>query len=200
MSAVAPPPAPTWPSSYPPQPAARRRWPAFVAGAVLAGVTATVVTANVTASHTSTPAAPVTVTATPPAPPQPARLSVAVADRKTCNAWLSTGDKIHAASAAQSVIPQGMTILDPAVRDNPDWAAAVRKAADLYRKAGDTLAAGIAPGTTRILDQAATTAANALRTLSTGYGKFDPASGNTYSTTHEASDAMDALCERLAPR
>ena len=49
-----------------------------------------------------------------------------------------------------------MTIVDQAVRDNPDWTAAVHKAADSYGKAGDTLAAGIAPGTTTILNQAAT--------------------------------------------
>jgi len=199
-------PPPQYPQPQYPLPRPRRRWPITVgvvaASAVVAATIAAVVAVNVAGnradSGTST-AATVTV-ATPPAPAKPAPLPAADADRRTCQAWLAAGDQIHAASAAQSVIPKGMTILDPAVRDNPDWSAAVRKAADSYGKAGDTLAAGIAPGTTTILDQAATTAAAALHTLSTGYGTFDAANGNTYHVMRETADTMDVLCERLAPR
>ncbi|WP_204810526.1 hypothetical protein [Mycobacterium riyadhense] len=205
MSSAAPPPAayPTWPPPpYPPQPTARRRWPAFAAGAaagtIVAATIASIITANVTGSgHTSTPAAPVTITETPP-PPSP--LPAADANRRTCQAWLSAGDRIHDATGALSVIPEGTTILDPAVRANPAWTAAVKRAADLYGQAGDTLAAGITAGTTVILDQAATTAAGALRTLSSGYGDFDAAAGNTYHVMRESADTMDALCNRLAPR
>jgi hypothetical protein len=170
-----------------------------VAAAALTGVIATqVATYRVdSAGHRSVT---VTVTATPSPPLKPAPLPAAQADRQTCNAWLAAGDSIHAASAAQSEIPKGMTILDPAVRDNSDWTAAVRKAANLYRKAGDTLTAGIVPGTSTILDQAATTAASALHTLSTAYGAFDAANGNTYHVMRETADTMDVLCERLAPR
>lgn len=107
---------------------------------------------------------------------------------------------IHTATAALATIPHGTTILDPAVRASPDLTAAVQRAAKQYKKAGDKLAAGIAPGTTAILDQAATTTAAALLTLSSGYGAFDAASGNTYSVMRESADTMDALCNRLAPQ
>jgi hypothetical protein len=201
---------PTWPPPpSPPIPRRRRRWP-LVAGAAAAGAVAVaaitaVVTANVTAGssgHTGTTAAPATATVTvaAPTPAAPAPLPEAQANGRTCAAWLSAGDLIHAASAALSVIPQGTTILDPAVRANPAWTAGVQKAASLYGQAGDTLAAGIAPGTTSILDQTANAAANALHALSTGYGTFDAASGNTYHVVRESADTMDALCNRLAPR
>jgi hypothetical protein len=173
-----------------------------VGSAALAATVAAVITANVADTRTDSSAAhaTVTVTATPPAAPTPAPLPAADADRRTCNAWLAAGDHIHAASAAQSVIPKGMTILDQAVRDNPDWTAAVHTAADQYGRAGDILAAGIAPGTTTVLDQAATTAVAALHTLSTAYGTFDAAGGNAYHVMRETADTMDVLCERLAPR
>jgi hypothetical protein len=171
---------------------------ATAVGAVVAATTATVITAN-TVGKSSDTAAPATITVTAQ-PTKPAPLPAADADRRTCQAWLAAGDHIHAASAALSVLPQGMTILDPGVRDNPDWTAAVRKAADLYRQAGDTLAAGIAPGTTTILNQAATTAADALHTLSTAEMTWDAANGNTYHVVRETADTMDVFCERLAPR
>ena len=98
------------------------------------------------------------------------------------------------------MIPQGTTILDPAVRANPTWTAGVERAAGLYGQAADTLAAGIAPGTTTILTQSAGAAAAALRALETGYKTFDQANGNTYHVVKESADTMDVLCERLAPR
>lgn len=205
MSSVAPPPAyPAWPP--PPVPPRGRRWPLVTGVAITSAALAAAITAVITTNmgggaaggHTAiTTTRTVTVT---PSPSSPEPLPTAQADGRTCTAWLSAGDLIHAASTAQSVIPKGTTIVDPSVRNNPTWTSAVQKAADLYRQAGDTLSAGIAPGTTPILDQTAHTATAALYALSTGYGTFDPASGNTYSTTHEASDAMDALCNRLAPR
>jgi hypothetical protein len=107
---------------------------------------------------------------------------------------------MHAATKAQSVIPPQMTVVSQEVRDNPDWTAAVHQAADFYSQAADAMAAGVAPGATTILGQSGTSMIDALRTLSTAYGTFDAAGGNAYHVMHEASDAMDVLCERLAPR
>jgi hypothetical protein len=171
-----------------------------VGSAMVAATIAAVIAANVAGTDSSAAPATVTVTATPPAVPKPAPLPAADADRRTCNAWLAAGGHIHAASAALSVLPKGMTILDQAVLDNPDWTAAVHNAADQYGRAGDILAAGIATGTTTILGQAATTAASALHALSTADGTFDPASGNIFHTWKESAGAMNVLCERLAPR
>jgi hypothetical protein len=61
-------------------------------------------------------------------------------------------------------------------------------------------AAGIAPGTTNVLDQTAITSAAALHALSVAVAAFDVASGNMDSVVHESADAMDVRCERLAPR
>jgi hypothetical protein len=98
------------------------------------------------------------------------------------------------------VLPQGMTILDPAVRQSPEWSAAARRAADLYGQAGDLLAAGSTPGITVILSQAATSAVSALHALATTDATFDAANGNTYHMVRESADTMDVLCDRLAPR
>lgn len=206
MSSVAPPPAyPAWPPP-PPAPPRRRRWPLVagvaIASAVLAAAITAVITTNMggaAGGHTATTTTR-TVTVTPPSSSSPEPLPTAQADARTCAAWLSAGDLIHAASTAQSVIPKGTTIVDPSVRNNPTWTSAVQKAADLYGQAGDTLTAGIAPGATPMLAETATTVVDALRTLSTTTRGFDDASGNAYSVTKEAGNAMDVLCNRLAPR
>ena len=137
---IAPPRPPTWPSPHQPGRARLWSWPALIAagagGAAVAATIATVITAQVAGSHparTASPAAPAaTVTVTPTPPPGPAPLPAAQADQRTCQAWHATNDLIVAGAVAQSVIPQGMTITDPAVRANPSWAAGVQKAADLY--------------------------------------------------------------------
>lgn len=210
MSSVEPPPAyPKWPPPpYPPQQPTteRRRWPAFAAGAaagaIVAATIASIITANVTggSGHTSTPAAPVTITETPAPPPTPTPLPAADANRRTCNTWLAAGELINSGAAELAVLPSGVKILDPAVRANPEWTAAVQRASELYGQAADKLAAGIAPGTTAILNQTADAAVAALRVLSTGYGSFDDAAGNTYHIMKESADTMDVVCERLAPR
>lgn len=193
-----PPPAP-----LPPAPAARRRWPVFVGGVAIGAAIAAAITAALMAgtrdTATRTPVT-ITATATPPAPTTPAPLPAAEANRHTCNTWLSAGKMINDASTAQSVIPQGMTILDPAVRANPDWTAGVQKAGNLYGQAADTLAGDIAPGTSPMLAQTASTVVGALHALSTTTKAFDEASGNAYAVTKSAANAMDVLCERLAPR
>ncbi len=200
---IAPPPAyPTWPPhQYPPPPAKRRRlWPAVAAaagaGAIVAGAITTVITLSVTAPATtntaSSAADTVTVTASPPAPPAP--LPVAEADAQTCHAWGTTDTLYTAAAAAQGVIPQGMTITDPAVQTNPAWKAGVIRASDLYGQAADTFESQIAPGTSPTLAQVAATTVSSLRTLSEAYKAFDPATGNSVSVYQANQKALDWLC------
>lgn len=200
---IAPPPAhPTWPhQQYPPKPAKRRRlWPAVAAaagaGAIVAGTITTVITLSVTApattSTTNSAAETVTVTATPPAPPAP--LPVAQADAQTCHAWRTTDTLYTAAAAAQGVIPQGMTITDPAVQTNPTWKAGVLRASELYGQAANTFESQIAPGTSPMLSQIAQTTVGSLRTLSESYKAFDPANGSAVSVYQANQKAMDWLC------
>ena len=185
----------------------QRRWPAFVGVAVASAAVAATVTALITSQVVRTDSASgrstapaITVTATPATPAPPAPLPTAQADRQTCDAWHAAGDKMHDATKAQSVIPPQLTVVSQEVRDNPEWTAAVHRAADFYNQAADVLAAGVAPGTTLVLDQSAASMVAALRTLSTAYESFDPMSGNAHNVMHEASDEMDVRCERLAPR
>ena len=93
-----------------------------------------------------------------------------------------------------------MTIVDRAVQDNPAWKAGVIKAGDLYGQAAETLAAGTPQGTTPMLEQTAAAASESLRALSTTTMGFDEASGNGYAVVKSVANAMDVLCERLAPR
>jgi hypothetical protein len=197
------------PPGYPTGPVQhRRRWPVVAAaaavGAVVAAVIATIVTTAVTANTipAAGTAAPktVTMTATPTAPLPPAPLPAAQADRQTCqNGWLAAEEPVKAAGTAQSVIPKGMDILDPAVRANPDWSAALQKAGDFYTQAADILGARIAPGTTPILAQAADSATKAFYALGATYKNFDPVNGNAHDIALQASDEMAVLCQRLAP-
>ncbi len=208
-TALPPPPPPVMPrySPLPPRPPAddrRRRWLVRVAAGVVGAVVAAVVAAVITvqARDTTTVAAPVaptpvTVTVPAPTPAPPAPLPTAQANRQTCATRAETSRLISAASTAQGVIPQGMTILDPAVRANPDWTAGVQKAGALYTQAGDTLQ--VAPGTTPVLADAVTSASKALHALGTAYTNFDAVSGNAHDMAKQASKAMDVLCDRLAP-
>lgn len=205
MSIAPPPPAypPTWPpQQYPPTPPTkqRRRWPAVAAaagaGAIVAGVITTVITLSVTApatsDTTSSSTEPVTVTAAPPAPPK--ALPAAQADTQTCHAWGATDKLYTAAALAQSVIPQGMTITDPAVQGNPTWKGGVIRASELYGQAADSFEAQIAPGTTSMLAQVSQTTVGSLRTLSESYKAFDPATGNAVAVYQASQKAMDWLC------
>lgn len=195
-----PPPAP-----YPAPPRPRHRWAATAAVAVVsaavAATLASIITANTGRDGEAAPAAStVTVAAQPPTPRTPAPMPAADADRTTCQSWVSAGTLIRGASAAQSVIPPGMTIVDRAVQDNPAWKAGVIKAGDLYGQAAETLAAGTPQGTTPMLEQTAAAARESLRALSTTTKGFDEASGNGYAVVKSVANAMDVLCERLAPR
>jgi len=191
-----PPPAP-----LPPPPAARRRWPVFVGGVAIGAVIAAVITAGLMAGTRDTATrTPVTITATPPAPTTPAPLPAAEANRQTCDTWVSAGTLINDAATALAALPPGTKILDPAVRANSDWSAAVQRAAEQYKQAGDKLGSGIAPGTAAILDQTATSTASALHALATADATFDAAGGNSYDILKVSANTMDVLCERLAPR
>lgn len=203
MSIAPPPPAypPTWPpQQYPPTPTKpRRRWPAVAAaagaGAIVAGVITTVITLSVTTPTndiTSSSTDPVTVTASPPAPPK--ALPAAQADTQTCHAWGATDKLYTAAALAQSVIPQGMTITDPAVQGNPAWKGGVIRASELYGQAADSFEAQIAPGTSPMLAQVSQTTVGSLRTLSESYKAFDPATGNAVAVYQASQKAMDWLC------
>jgi hypothetical protein len=208
VGTVPPPPPPPMPG-YPPQPpgppgeSGRRRWPALVAAGIIAGVIASTAAAVITVNARDTTAAaptlptPVTVTVAPPAPAAPAALPTSQADRQTCETRAAASRLISEASVAQGVIPEGMTIVDPAVRSNPAWSAGVQKAGSLYTQAGDVLK--VTPGATQVLAEAVSTASKALRALGTAYTNFDAANGNVYDIASQSSDAMDVLCGRLAP-
>ena len=154
MSIAPPPASPTWPPQpYPPAPQKpRRRWPAIAAaagiGAIVAGSITTLITFAATSPEPANTAAPApsTVTETAGPPPSPAPLPVAEADAQTCRAWQTTDTLFTAAAAAQGVIPQGMTITDPAVQTNPAWKAGVLRASDLYAQAADSFESQIAAG------------------------------------------------------
>ena len=129
--------------------------------------------------------------------PAPAALPTSQADRQTCETRAAASRLISEASVAQGVIPEGMTIVDPAVRSNPAWSAGVQKAGSLYTQAGDVLK--VTPGATQVLAEAVSTASKALRALGTAYTNFDAANGNVYDIASQSSDAMDVVCGRLAP-
>lgn len=182
------------PPPMPPQ-GPRRRWPLIAAaaavGALLAGVITTAITLHATTPAPAPAAQTTTVTAAPPAPPAP--LPAAVADAKTCKAWQATNDIVTQAAQAQSVIPKGITIIDPAVQAHPDWAGAVIHSADLLDQAANTLV--IAPGTSTVLADIATTTVSSLRTLATADRTFDEASGNALATFQKNQDAITVVCQ-----
>lgn len=192
------------PLYLPPQPpVSRRRWPIAVAGAAT-GALITALVATLIVDQHETKAKPkvpatITATATPSAPLAPTLLPTAEADRHTCDAWLAAGQKIHDAAGVISVIPEGLTVLDPGVRDNPQWSAAVRAAGELYGRAGDILADGIAAGSP-ILERAAWAAAWSLRALSTADVPLDAANGNIFDAWKHNANVVNVLCDRLAPR
>lgn len=181
-----------------------RRWPLIVVAGVVGAVVASVVAVGVSL-HFRTTAAPqpasgaptVTVSAPAPTSAPPSPLPVSEADHQTCATRAEASRLISEASTAQGVIPEGMTISDPAVQGNPDWKAGAQKAGSLYEQASRVLQ--VTPGTTPVLGEAITAASKALRALGTSYSTFDAANGNAYDIARQASDMMDVLCGRLAP-
>jgi hypothetical protein len=209
VSATPPPAPPATPGYFPQLPGppinnGRRRWTAPITAGVMSAVVtaaaAAVITLQVrdaTTAQAPEASAPVTITVPAPTPAPPAPLPTAQADRQTCRARDKTSQLISAASEAQGVIPKRMTILDPAVRSNPDWTAGVQKAGTLYTQAGNTLK--VASGTTPILADAVISASKALRALGIAYTNFDAVNGNAHEIAKTASEAMDTFCMRFAP-
>ena len=76
----------------------------------------------------------------------------------------------------------------------------MHRAAAEWGRAGDTLSAGIAPGTTAILDKSAVAAAAALQALGIADETLDVAGGNTFHVWKESADTVNVLCDRLAPQ
>ena len=187
----------------PPGPGRRRVWPSVLAagaaGAVVAATIATLITGSVRDTATPAPKAAPVVTVTV-APPAPAPLGVDEANRHTCeDGLLATVAPARAAAAALKTLPPGVKIADPQVRDNPEWAAAVRRAGDYSLQVSDILRNNIAPGTTPILAAAAETAANAFHAKGDAYKGLDALNGNAHDIAKATSDEMAVLCERLAP-
>lgn len=200
VTAPAAPPNPPLPA---PPTGSRRLWPQLAAGAAIGAALAAVVTLAITSggpsASTTTPAAPAPVTITAAAPPGPAPLPLDQANRQTCQqGWLSASTHIRSATQAQSAIPVD-SILDPAVRANPSWTAAVHDAGAEYRQAADALKAQIAPGASPILLATSNTAVNAFHALGDAYNTFDDLNGNAHAVATDTAEQMSALCTRLAP-
>jgi hypothetical protein len=200
-----PPSMPEFPRGAPPPvlpgDVGRRRQVMAAAGAglVLAAVAAAVITVRVRDVPAATAPAPVTVTV-PAGHPTPVPLPAAEADRETClGGWIAAGHLMDAAEGALKAIPAGMRVTDPAVRADPNLAAAVGKSAQLNRRAADTLESQIAPGATPILAEASHTAVKALRLLAYADANFDPAIGRVFHILDRAANQMGVLCTRLAP-
>lgn len=198
MSIAPPPPVyPTWPPApYPPTaPVRRRRWPALTAAAIAGALIAGAITTGITMAATAPEPAPARNSDTAAAAPAPAApaLTADEADKQTCHAWGTASGLSTAAAATQGIIPQGMTITDPAVQSNPLWKDGVLKASGYYGQAADTLESQALPGTP-MLTQMTGTAVSALRTLSESFKAFDPANGNSMAVFQKTQQAMDWLC------
>jgi hypothetical protein len=177
---------------------------AALTGAVVAGTVAALVTTGLRDTTPVAPvAAPMTVTVAPPAPPAPpapAPLPAAQADNITCEqGWNGAVPIAHVATEVLKVIPPDIKTLDPAVRANPEWTAAVQKAGDSWQQVGEFLSTHIAPGTTPILASAVETAARAESGYGYALGNFDPATGNARAVSIAAEKMVERLCDRLSP-
>lgn len=206
------PPAPPPPFGYMPQPPGppsgngRRRWPILFAAGIIGAVIASAAAAGITLQARDTTAAtpelpaPVTVTVAAPTPAAPAPLPTSQADRQTCRqGWINAGNLIKSAQAAVTVLPPDVKVGDPATASNPEWAEAVKLAANYYRQASSALESNIAPGTTPVLAEAAQTSVKALRLLGDAIRTSDPITGNAVTIANETTQQTGALCVRLAP-
>ena len=173
-----------------------RRWPALVAVGIAGAVAGTAVTAGAMLATgqraESAPAAAASV-------PSPAAQPTTKADRQTCQGWDAAGKLINEAAEELSVIPDGTTILDPSVRDDPAKSGAVQHAADLFGNASKALDTAITLGATPVLAETARTTAASLQALATTYRTFDEASGDAITVARTTAQSMSALCKRLVP-
>jgi len=204
-----PPPPPAGPPFQPyPQPPTEgrpRRGPvvaAAVLGAVLAAVATAAIAVQSRPDPTATPAAhaPVTVTVPAPKPAAPSPLPTEQANRQTCDQGLTPAEKyIDEAEAALATLPSGVKVGDLAIPSNPAWYAAAQRAAAAYRHASDVLNAGIAPGTTPMLAEAAATDVKELRLLGEAIRTNDTMIGNAGEVANASAKTIATLCNRFAP-
>jgi len=93
-----------------------------------------------------------------------------------------------------------MTIDDPAARNNPQLAGAIRRSGELWRQAADALQSKINAGATPVLAAAATTASKTLAGQGDSYSAFDAVGVGTFNRiTNSSAAELAALCRRLAP-
>lgn len=177
---------------------APRRWPGIVAAAstgVMVGAVVGVGATMLTRERATAAAVTVTVTAGTSAPS--AEKPLERANRQTCEGWDAAGKLINDAADALTVIPEGTSILDPAVRNTPERVSAVMHAGDLFQQAADALKQRITPGAAEILTLTSQTTVSSLAALATGYRSFDESSGDSITTARTAAHNMSALCKRL---
>lgn len=178
---------------------APRRWPGIVAAAsagVLVGAVIGVGATMLTRERTEATTVTVTVTPEPSAPP--AARPLERANRQTCEGWDTAGKLINDAADTLTVIPEGTSILDPAVRNTPERVSAVMHAGDLFQQAADALKQRTTPGAAEILTLTSQTTVSSLSALATAYRSFDESSGDSITTARTAAHSMSALCKRLA--
>jgi hypothetical protein len=201
------PPPPSWPAGQPLAPAqSERRWPRLLAaagaGAVIASLTAALVTigarddAAVTTSTTTTVVAPITAsTVAVPAP-----LQLAEADRQICQkGWIEAVRLIDAAGTASAPL-RGLSIDAPSVKSSPDLVAVVNRVGELISQSAGALKARANSGATPILSAAAATTIHTLEGAAAAYFSFDAVGAATFErVTNAAAAEMTALCRRLAP-
>lgn len=204
-----PPPPPAGPpfQSYP-QPAteARHRRGPVVAAAVLGAVIAAAATATIAIQVRPNPAtppaahSPVTVTVPAPKPAPPSPLPTEQANRQTCDQGLTPAEKyIDEALAALATLPSGIKVGEGVIPTNPTWNAAVQRAAAAYQRASEVLNAGISPGTTPMLAEAALTDVKELRLLAEANRTDSAVIGNAIEIANASAKTIATLCNRFAP-
>lgn len=202
-----PPPAgpPFQPYPQPPTEGRRRRGPvvaAAVLGAVLPAVATAAIAVQSRPDPTAAPAAhaPVTVTVPAPKPAAPSPLPTEQANRQTCDQGLTPAEKyIDEAQAALATLPTGIEVGEGVVPTNPAWNAAVQRAAAAYERASEVLNAGIAPGTTPMLAEAAATDVKELRLLAEANRTDSLVIGNAIEIANASAKTIATLCNRFAP-
>lgn len=196
------PPGPTGP---PPPPLGayrnRKRWPGILAGAGAGALIAALTAAVITTGVRDTPASPSTTTTTVAAPTTaaPAPLPTAQADRQTCHGWIEAVRLIDAGGNASAPL-KGKTLDDPVVQASPELAATAKRVGAFFNQAAAAVQSQLRPGSTPVLEAAATTAVKALAGEADSYESFDSVGGATFDRiTNAAAAEMVALCRRLAP-
>ena len=189
-----------------------RRWPVLFAagiiGAVIASTAAAVITVQARDTTAAAPVLPTPVTVTvaaptpaAPAPCQPRRRTA----KRARQGWLLACNFRSLRSRRES-LPEGMTVVDPAVRSNPEWAAGVQKAGSHLLRRQGTRSKVTCPGATPVLAEAVhygvegPTTRSALPTAQASI----PSTATPHDIATQSSDAdgclmrpLSALAERI---